>query len=182
MSDVERPMQSDDERFAASVKRLREERGWSQGELARRMTEAGFDDFHQTTISRIEKNKRPVRIGEARGLAKVLGTLVGIMIAPTDEWKIVDNFAKEVRDLQIADRDVGKAVVDYMHQRVLVDKAWRELDELGEPEWLEEGLRELLDRHRATAEYLLSRSYSDSIDDAVDPDGIARAEAEVAEG
>lgn len=174
-------MQSDDERFAASVKRLREEKGWSQGELAKRMNRAGFDGFHQTTISRIEKGDRPVRIGEARALARALGTLVGIMIAPTEEWKILDNFAKEVQELKVADSGVGRAVVDYMHQRVMVEKAWRELDELDEPEWLEEGLRELLDRHRSTAEYLLSRSYGDSIDDALDPDGVSRAEADLAE-
>lgn len=177
MDELDRPLQSDDDRFAQSVKRLREEKGWSQGELAKRMSKAGFDGFHQTTISRIEKGDRPVRIGEARGLARVLGTLVGIMIAPTEEWKIIDTFAKEVLELKEAESAVGRAVVDYRHQRVMVEKAKEDLDKLGDPDWLEEGLRDILDRHRSTASYLLSRNYGDSIDDAIDPDGRLRAEA-----
>ena len=172
------PVQTDDERFAASVKRLREEKGWSQGELAKRMAEVGFDGFHQTTISRIEKNDRPVRIGEARGLAKALGTLVGIMIAPPAGWRVVDQFVKEVVELNEFENRVGSAVFGYLHQRVVVEKALGELDELGEPDWLDEALRDVIQRHRASASRLLNRSYSDAIDDALDPSGSLRYEAE----
>lgn len=181
MSEVERPIQSDDERFAASVKRIREEKGWSQGELARRMTEAGFEGFHQTTISRIEKNERPVRIGEARGLAKVLESLVGIMIAPAEQWKVVDNFGREVIGLADAESAVGHAVREYMHQRVMAKKAWDDLRDLGPTGLLEEGLQANVSMYEAKVATLLERSYSDAIDDALDPDGRARAEAESAE-
>ncbi|PWF82015.1 helix-turn-helix transcriptional regulator [Kocuria rosea] len=72
----------DDDRFIESVRRLREEKGWSQGELARRIQAAGVEGFHQTTVSRIEKGERPVRLGEARALAHILGTSVDRMVAP----------------------------------------------------------------------------------------------------
>lgn len=178
MSELQRPLQSDDERFAASVKRLREEKGWSQGELARRMSEAGFEGFHQTTISRIEKNERPVRIGEARGLAKVFDTLVGIMIAPAEQWKVVDAFGREVIALANAESAVGHAVRDYMHQRVMAKKALEDLRALGPTESLEEGLQANVAMYEAKVANLLNRSYSDAIDDALDPSGSIRAEAE----
>lgn len=181
MDELERHTLSDDERFAASVKRLREAKGWSQGELAKRMTNAGFDGFHQTTISRIEKGERPVRIGEARGLARVLESLVGIMIAPPEHWKIPDTFVREVILLSSAERQVGQAVVDYLNQRTVVKKAWKDLKALGEPDWLEAGLLEQIRQAEARATRLLSRNYPDAIDDAVDPDGHARAEASDAE-
>lgn len=89
------PGAEEEANFIAAVKRIREEQGWSQGELARRMAESGWEGFHQTTISRIEKGERPVRLGEARGLAKALGALVGQMILPPDE-------SKTLRDLELA--------------------------------------------------------------------------------
>lgn len=64
----------------AAMKRLREESEWSQGEMARRMTELGWKGFHQTTISRIEKGERPVRLGEAQGIAAALNVTVDQMI------------------------------------------------------------------------------------------------------
>ncbi|TFE78222.1 XRE family transcriptional regulator [Micrococcus aloeverae] len=67
-------------RFVAAMKRLREESEWSQGEMARRMTELGWKGFHQTTISRIEKGERPVRLGEAQGIAAALNVTVDQMI------------------------------------------------------------------------------------------------------
>lgn len=50
---------------------LREERGWSQSELARRMAERGWDKYTQMTVSRTEKGERPIRLNEAEALAEV---------------------------------------------------------------------------------------------------------------
>lgn len=52
---------------------LREERGWSQSELARRMVEAGWPKYTQMTVSRTEKGERPIRLNEAESLANVFG-------------------------------------------------------------------------------------------------------------
>jgi transcriptional regulator with XRE-family HTH domain len=84
------PGADEEARFIAAVKRIREKRGWSQGELAKRMAESGWEAFHQTTISRIEKGERPVRLGEARGLASVLETRVDNMIMPTSDAEDLD--------------------------------------------------------------------------------------------
>lgn len=96
------PGAEEEANFIAAVKRIREELGWSQGELAKRMADSGWDGFHQTTISRIEKGERPVRLGEARGLAKALGALVGQMLLPAEQ-------GKRLRDLELSVMSAEKA-------------------------------------------------------------------------
>ncbi|GAA1082999.1 hypothetical protein GCM10009648_21710 [Tsukamurella spumae] len=56
--------------FGAKVKQWRRGRGWSQDELASRMTELGFD-MHQTTVAKIESGNRPLRVAEAAALAHI---------------------------------------------------------------------------------------------------------------
>jgi transcriptional regulator with XRE-family HTH domain len=73
------PSPAADAQIARNVRTLREQRGWSQGELAKRITEAGLPGFHQTTIARIETigdKHRPLRLSEAATFASVLGTSV----------------------------------------------------------------------------------------------------------
>jgi transcriptional regulator with XRE-family HTH domain len=54
------------------VAQLREERGWSQAELARRLSAVGFE-MHQTTVAKLEAGKRPLRVAETFALAEVFG-------------------------------------------------------------------------------------------------------------
>lgn len=106
-------LETDDERFATNMKTHRERLNWSQGELARQLQEAGWDQFHQTTISRIEKGERPVRIGESRAIATVLGTLVSVLIAPSEAGQVVDRFAVALSQAEDARRSVRDAATDY---------------------------------------------------------------------
>lgn len=88
----------EEERFRQSLHERRLELNLSMGELARRMVDAGWPEFHQATISRIEKGQRPVRLGEARTLARILDQPLGYMLAADDESKLVQTFRKQVRD------------------------------------------------------------------------------------
>ncbi len=54
------------------VHRLREERGWSQAEVARRMGAYGYR-WHQTTVGRIESGDRPLRFNEVIHVAALFG-------------------------------------------------------------------------------------------------------------
>jgi transcriptional regulator with XRE-family HTH domain len=54
------------------VAQFREERGWSQAELAKRLSAIGFE-MHQTTVAKLEAGKRPLRVAEAFALAQVFG-------------------------------------------------------------------------------------------------------------
>ena len=67
------PGTADESRFVETMRRVREIRGLSQGDLAARLADAGWDGFRQTTISRIEKGERTVRLAEAHAIAQVLG-------------------------------------------------------------------------------------------------------------
>ncbi len=49
---------------------LREERGWSQKELAEKVKGYGFD-FHQSTIAKLESGTRPLRVAEMYALSHV---------------------------------------------------------------------------------------------------------------
>jgi len=53
-------------------RQLREERGWSQGELSTRLADFGIE-MHQTTIAKMEAGKRPLRVSEMFGLSHAFG-------------------------------------------------------------------------------------------------------------
>lgn len=53
-----------------NVRRLRKERGWSQEDLASRMTAKGLN-WRQTTVAKTESATRPLRVDEFMALSKV---------------------------------------------------------------------------------------------------------------
>lgn len=71
-------------RFAANMQRLREDRGWSQGELARRMVGEGWETYSQMTVSRTEKLERPIRLSEAAAIARLFGVSLPAMTASAE--------------------------------------------------------------------------------------------------
>lgn len=130
-----------DERFAASVKALREERGWSQGEFATRLRDAGLDSFHPTTVARIEKGERLVRLGEARVVADVLGTLVGVMVAPGREGLAVQALQERVNDFTEARRALEAAAGALHLERMILHRELGEVEAGDYAEWADEDLR-----------------------------------------
>lgn len=57
--------------FGDKVRQWRKARSWSQEDLAQRLTDLGFD-VHQTTVAKIERGGRPLRVAEAVALAQIL--------------------------------------------------------------------------------------------------------------
>lgn len=84
---------NEDEHFAENVRREREKRGWSQAEIARRLREYGMEQFHPTTVSRVENGDRPVRLSEAARFADIFETTVADLVANRVEEveEMVDN-------------------------------------------------------------------------------------------
>lgn len=64
------------------MRRLREAKGWTQDRLARALTNLGTPAT-QSTVTRIEKGTRPLRLNEAEALARALGVAIeGLWRAP----------------------------------------------------------------------------------------------------
>lgn len=70
--------------FRHHMKRLREEKGWTQNQLATELCKAGLDSFKQITVARIEEGKRAVKLEEAGVIAQVLGSYVHFMLTPPE--------------------------------------------------------------------------------------------------
>ncbi|HEV2371857.1 MAG TPA: helix-turn-helix domain-containing protein [Streptosporangiaceae bacterium] len=69
--------------FAERLRALREAANMTQGQLAERMTQLGFS-MHQTTIAKVEKSQRPVRLNEAVAFAAVLNVQVTDLLTDTE--------------------------------------------------------------------------------------------------
>jgi transcriptional regulator with XRE-family HTH domain len=59
-----------EKRFGEVVRRWRQSRGWSQEDVAEKLRHQGFE-MHQTTIAKIERGTRPLRVAEADAIAEV---------------------------------------------------------------------------------------------------------------
>lgn len=156
--------------FIANMAKLRKGQSWSQGELAKRMQASGWTDFHQTTISRIENGTRPVRLGEARGIADVLGTLVGPMLLNdevSEKWWELDEATRKLRDLG---NGIGSGVVEYLWQQTIVRNLLTEQPRLADD--VHPATVEQRERAVSLAHSLLTRSYGDYIDEAVKGSGL----------
>lgn len=90
-------MRDDEANFARRMGELRNKRGLSQSELARQLVERGFKSYSQMTVSRTEKGERPVRLGEARVIADILGSRLDEMTrgADRDEYISLLNAIKQ---------------------------------------------------------------------------------------
>lgn len=160
----------DDANFAESMRLLREGRGWSQGEMARRLTAAGLNGMHQTTVSRLEKGDRPVRLGEATVIAHVLGASLEDMTAPPGIVQTMADLSGRLADLRRAGLAVGSTVDQYLHAKSLLRLALHEAEAASgaaAPQGLEAGRRLFL-LSRAREE--LERSYVDFIREAMQAD------------
>ncbi len=74
-----------EEQFVQQMKLLREVQRISQGDLASRMANAGWEYWRQTTVSRVEKFERTVRLAEAVDIAKILGLPLAGMLTVSEE-------------------------------------------------------------------------------------------------
>ncbi|GGI03138.1 helix-turn-helix transcriptional regulator [Arthrobacter liuii] len=91
-------------------RRLREERGWSQQDVSEKLAGMGID-MHQTTVAKMEKGKRPLRVAEMYALSWVFGLPPGAvfwlpssegmpysMKYMTEELSMIDGQQAEMRE------------------------------------------------------------------------------------
>jgi transcriptional regulator with XRE-family HTH domain len=76
-------------------KRLREERGWSQGKLGRKLAPLGFE-MHQTTVAKLEAGGRPIRLNEAAAIAEVFGVSLWDLVHGEGPQELVNQHPQAV--------------------------------------------------------------------------------------
>jgi transcriptional regulator with XRE-family HTH domain len=80
---TEKPL-TPEEAAGQELRHLRIARGWSQEEVAQRMSAYGYD-WHQTLIGRIEAAQRPLRLNEAVDLAALFGVSLEMLLTRAHE-------------------------------------------------------------------------------------------------
>lgn len=166
---VSGPGDEDEKAFIRSMKRLREDRGWTQADLAREMTDLGWSGMYQTTISRMEKGERPVRIGEARGLAKVFGVTVGMMIAQPESSKPVEALKNSVLKLDdVRGRLIGDIEEHFVFSQVLLPKEISDVENCGYESWADDDMRASIENFLARARRHQATSMQEIVDEAME--------------
>jgi transcriptional regulator with XRE-family HTH domain len=99
-----------DAHFAANMSRLREAAGLSQSELVQKLRESGWTNVHPTTISRIEKRERPVRLSEASRIADVLGQDLNRMLWPPARAGVEEEVDKAIEGVTHFYNHIGESV------------------------------------------------------------------------
>lgn len=177
MSDAEGELYAAERNFATNMRLRREELGWSQGELSRRMREAGWSNFHQTTVSRIEKHERPIRLSEAGAIARVLEIPLALLELPEGVAQGITRVRTALADTEASGRRLQRAVDDYEAERVaLLYEIEHAVPLLENPAPDELAAQEELSALLARARHVASRdlnyylSPDGETEDAIDPE------------
>lgn len=96
-----------EKRFGEVVRGWRQDRNWSQDEVAEHLRHQGFE-MHQTTVAKIERGARPLRVAEAAALAEVFG----MPIMAVFELSLPDDHATELVSHRIELEQARKRVDD----------------------------------------------------------------------
>lgn len=71
--------------FGEKVRQWRQARNWSQEDLAAELRQLGFD-MHQTTVAKLEKGSRPLRVAEAAAISTIFGVpALAVFLEPPPE-------------------------------------------------------------------------------------------------
>lgn len=109
LDDFPSGIERDEAIFRQAVKDLREKKGWSQNQLANELRNAGLEEYRQTTVARLEKGTRAIRLGESRVIAHTLGASVEEMLLPSDALdhvvslkRVIENHWDSISNLVLA--------------------------------------------------------------------------------
>ena len=102
-----------DKTIGSNVRRYREMAGLSQADLAAHMNRAGISSFHQTTVARVERGERSLRVAEVVALAQIFETSMDRLAESSDTAKV----RGALRYLSDAERNFSEAAEDLIRAR-----------------------------------------------------------------
>jgi transcriptional regulator with XRE-family HTH domain len=105
-----------EQRFAANLRAIREERGMSQGRLAEEMAARGWP-WRQQTVTRVETGRRMVRLGEAKAVAEILETSLDMLTMRTDEARTIEYLADRIRRVKTSYRFIAGMTDELLQAR-----------------------------------------------------------------
>lgn len=112
----------EDKRIGSNVRFLRQERGFTQAQLAEEMQKAGQDHWYQTTVSRVERGSQSLTSAEVLALNEVLGS--GVMHG-TDFDATMKNLTNNLLSKAVTDR------IAYIEQGMTeIQRVFNEIQEL----------------------------------------------------
>lgn len=118
--------------LARRLRALREIAELTQRQLADQMTGAGYQ-MHQTTIAKIEAGQRPVIVGEAVALARIIGVGVADLLSEPVEGdgELADALAElgsRERGVHEMEARAARAAVDAQDAQTALDGARAQLE------------------------------------------------------
>lgn len=104
--------------FRENLRRQREARNWTQGNLARHLRDTGATALgHQTTLARLESGQRAVRLDEAVVIARVLDTTLDQLLVVPEAVGALDDASDFAFTLQGAHQGISEAVTTFLMAR-----------------------------------------------------------------
>ncbi|WP_197506996.1 helix-turn-helix domain-containing protein [Mycobacterium sp. 852002-50816_SCH5313054-b] len=97
MADRRQEHESWEKTFGEMVRQWRRARSWSQEQVAELLRLEGFD-MHQTTVAKIERGARPLRVAEAAAIAYIFD----VPPLAIFESRPPEGYPDTIKDLQVA--------------------------------------------------------------------------------
>lgn len=98
--------------FRKKARRGREERGWSQAEMAKRLQEKGIDSMYPTTVAKIEAGEREVKLDEATAVADLFEMSLDELVARDSNKRREDDISFYLRELRDNARKYAGQIAD----------------------------------------------------------------------
>jgi transcriptional regulator with XRE-family HTH domain len=126
LAERRRPYEYWEKSFGEKVRQWRRARNWSQEDLANRLRRQGFD-MHQTTVAKIERGTRPLRVSEAAAIANIFRVPpIAVFLGPPPEklpWSMRElHETIETAERMLADmrEEMESSARRYVEQQALV--------------------------------------------------------------
>jgi transcriptional regulator with XRE-family HTH domain len=137
LAERRRPYEHWETDFGRKVRQWRQARNWSQEDLANQLRWQGFD-MHQTTVAKIERGTRPLRVAEAAAIATIFRVPpLAVFMGPPPE-KLPWSMQQLHETIEIAERtlagmkeDMESSARRYIEQQAHVFELANVLNEAG---------------------------------------------------